>query len=72
MPKMGKKYARGDIIEIEPFSKEIIKNFLRSNNYLKEESDIEKYIKMFDGNMKSIINFAESGLTLESIYYYYI
>lgn len=68
---LGSGYSgRMEIREIEPFSKKFIKNFLRSCTPLKEESDIEKYIEMFDGNMKMIKHFIKSGKNLSGIYYF--
>lgn len=58
------------IIEIEPFSKEYIKQFLSSNKILERETDIEKYQQLFDGNMKTIFAFAESKKTLEGNFFF--
>ena len=70
---LGSGYSgRVKIIEIEPFSKEFIKQFLRSNKILETDSDIEKYQELFDGNMKSIWNFVDSKKTLEGIDFYLI
>ena len=70
---LGSGYSgRVKIIEIEPFSKEFIKQFLRSNKILETDSDIEKYQELFDGNMKSIWNFVDSKKTLEGIVFYLI
>ena len=70
---LGSGYSgRMEIKEIEPFSKKFIKNFLRSCTPLKEESEIEKYIEMFDGNMKMIKYFIKSGKNLSGILIFFI
>ena len=43
-----------------------------SNSLLKEDSEFEKYIELFDGNMKSIMDFVSSGYSLEGIFIYFL
>ena len=43
-----------------------------SNSLLKEDSEFEKYIELFDGNMKCIMDFVSSGYSLEGIFIYFL
>ena len=43
-----------------------------SNSLLKEDSEFEKYIELFDGNMKFIMDFVSSGYSLEGIFIYFL
>ena len=66
---LGSGYRhRCDIIEIEPYSKQFIKQFLKTHTLLKEDAEFEKYISLFDGNLKSILKFSTSHQTLDGIF----
>ena len=61
-------HDRLKIKEIAPFSKEFIKAFLKSYSSLNGDSDHEKYIQLFDGNIKSMQKFISSKKTLQGIF----
>ena len=57
-------HNRLKIKEIQPFSNVFISQYLKQYSNLKDEVDIQKYIKLFDGNMKDIKAYIESKLSL--------
>ena len=69
---LGSGYSdRLKIVEIEPFSKKGITQFLSSNKILEKDSDIEKYQHLFDGNMKKLVSFVQSKKKLEGIFFFF-
>ena len=62
-------HNRLNILEIDPFPKEHILNYLIGNlkNKITDNNEAEKYYSLFDGNMAKIKMFKDSELYLNGL-----